>query len=112
MGELLDHLGKATPELTDALAFARRQAIAGGDVEAIEQRAWNLWDRRSAAGPAFTAVAQLLFAVSRADRHDRQSLAGSCSTPICLLEELESGRGEVFDRVVAHFDGYIGMGPV
>ncbi len=54
-----------------------------------------------------TAVAQLLFTLSRGNRSERQRLAISCATPICLLEQFESRKGEVFDRVVSRFQSYI-----
>ena len=108
VGELLEHLGKASVEFDEALSLARQQAAEGVDLEAIEQKAWGFWSRRSPEDPSFTAVAQLLFALSRSDRSRRSSLAAACSTPICLLEKLESKRDEVFDRVVSHFASNVG----
>ncbi len=93
VGELLDHLGKATVELKDSLSMARRHAVEGADLETIEQRAWDLWSRRSAEGETLTAVAQLLFALSRADRYGRRFLAISCSTPIYLLGRVDKFQG-------------------
>jgi hypothetical protein len=105
--DLLDHLGELTTEMDRALAAAGGQAAEGAGREAIEEMAWSFWSRRSPGDAAPTAVAQLLFALSRADRSNRLAFAGACSTPICLLEKIESRRGEVFDRVVAHFARYL-----
>lgn len=111
VGDLLDHLGRASVEFTEALDFARIQAAKGVEFEAVERRAWGFWLRRSE-GEAFTAVAQLLFALSHGNRSQRRHLAMCCSTPISLLERLESRSGEVFDRVVDHFSKQVGDGPV
>jgi hypothetical protein len=105
--ELLGHLGKASAELEEALSWARQQAADGPDREAVEQMAWRFWLRRSPRAPEMTAVAQLLFSLSRSDRSEPSSLACACSTPICLLERLEAKRGEVFDRVILHFSNYV-----
>jgi hypothetical protein len=107
VGELLNHLGKASAELTEAVSWARRQAADGPDNEAVERMASGLWSRRSPEQPEITAVAQLLFALSRSDRSQHISFAGACSAPICLLERLESERGEVLDRVISHFSRYV-----
>jgi hypothetical protein len=109
VGDLLDHFGESTAQTDWALAAARGQAAEGAGREAIEEMAWSFWSRRSPEDVAPTAVAQFLFALSRADRSDRLAFAGACSTPICLLEKIESRRGEVFDRVVAHFTSYLGV---
>lgn len=106
VGNLLTHFSRATPELDEAVAFARRAAAEAISTEQIEQRATSLWLRRGD-GLHFTAVAQLLFALSRGDRAQRHMLAGASSTPILLLEELESRDGEVFDRVIQHFIRYV-----
>jgi hypothetical protein len=106
VGDILDHFGKSTAEIMEALSSARRQATEGADHSAIENMAWGFWRRRPPEDVVRTAVAQALFAFSRDDRSDRFAFALSCSTPICLLERLESRRGEVFDRVVAHFSNY------
>jgi hypothetical protein len=107
IGDILGDLGKASAELTEAVSWARRQAADGPDREAIERMASGLWSRRSPQQPEITAVAQLLFALSRSDRSQHISFAGACSAPICLLERLESERGEVFDRVILHFSRYV-----
>jgi len=107
--DLLDHFGESTAEARVALSSARRQVVVERvDREAIEKMAWEYWSRRSPDDVTCTAVAQLLFALSRADRADRLAFAGACSTPICLLEGLESRHGEVFDRVTTHFLNYSG----
>src|SRR5262249_34406027 len=108
VGDLLDYFGRSTAEVREALSSAPGEARQGGDPRAIERMAWGFWSSRSPENATFTAVAQLLFALSRADRSDRFGFAGACSTPLCLLEGLESRRGEVFDRVVAHFSNYVG----
>jgi hypothetical protein len=108
VGDLLDHFGKSTAEIREALSSARGQAAEGADREAIEKVAWVFWSRRLPEDATFTAVAQLLFALSRADRSDPFAFAGACSTPICLLEGLEACRGDVFDRVISHFSNYVG----
>lgn len=112
VGDLLDGLGLATRELKEALVFAQRQVCEETDHEAVESRAWELWLRRSAEGASFTAVAQLLFALSRGDRADRRRLAAACATPICLLESLETRNGEVLDRVIEHFSRHAAGGSV
>lgn len=110
VGDLLDHLGRASAEISAALSWARQQALDGPNLEAIERMACGFWSRRSPEAPENTAVAQLLFALSRSDRSDRVFFLGACCAPICLLEEIEPERGEVFDRVVSHFSRYVGGG--
>jgi hypothetical protein len=105
VGELLDHFGKAADELKEGVSLARRQAIEDGDIEAIQRAAWKLWLRRTAEGPAYTAVAQLLFVLLRDPSQPGWAVA--CYTPICLLERLESRPGEVLDRVVADFSRHV-----
>jgi hypothetical protein len=107
VAELLEFYGRATPEITEALSSARRQAREGNDFEAIERTAWSFWSRRSMEEPVFTAVAQLLFALSRAGRSDRELFAHASATPILLLEQLESRSGVVLDRVTSHFSIYV-----
>jgi hypothetical protein len=108
VGDLLELLGKASAEFDGALSLARRYAADGGDPEEIEREAWGFWSRRLPEDASTTAVAQLLFALSRGDRSHSRDFLAACATPICLLEGLESRRGEVFDRVVAHFSSYAG----
>jgi hypothetical protein len=110
VGDLLDHFGRSTAEVREALSSARRQAAEGDHREAIEKMAWGFWSRsrRSPEDVVSTAVAQLLFVLSRSDRSDRKVFAAACSTPICLLEGLESRRGEVFDRVIMHYSNHVG----
>jgi hypothetical protein len=106
--ELLERYGEATVELMDALSFARRQTVEGLDLELIEQRAWGLWVRREAEGGPFTAVAQLLFSLSRAGRSQPSVHRVICwAAPICILEKLELWPGEVLDRVIANFCRYV-----
>jgi hypothetical protein len=107
---LLDHLGIAAEELKEASAMARRVGGDGAELRAVEERAWGLWVHRSTRGTAFTAVAQLLFAVSRADRSSCSALASAGATPLCLLERLESRSGEVHERAVAHFAEFVTEG--
>jgi hypothetical protein len=107
VAEVLESYGRATPEIAEASSLARRQAAEGNDFEALERTAWSFWSRRSMEEPVFTAIGQLLFALSRADRCDRELFALACATPILLLEQLESGSGVVLDRVTSHFSSYV-----
>lgn len=110
LGDLLEYLGVATDELMDAVSVAQHQSIEGPDFEEIERRAWTLWIRRADEGDSVTAVAQLLFALSRAEVSDRRLLAANRSMPIWLLQRLETRTGEVFDRVIEHFAKHVGDG--
>src|SRR5262249_3969868 len=110
VADLLDHRGIADEELKDASAIARRVGGEGADLRAVEERAWGLWVHRSTRGTAFTAVAQLLFAISRADRASRRAMASAGATPLCLLERLESRSGEVLERAIAHFAEFVTEG--
>lgn len=107
---LLDHLGKASTELKEAISWARQQAADGTDREAIEQMAWGFWNRRSPEKGEITAIAQLLFVLSRSDWSQRFDFVVGCSTPILVLEGLESRRGEVFNQVLSHFSSYVDSG--
>ena len=107
VGELLEYFGKSSAEFSEALSWSCRLTGDDIDIQAIEQRAWCFWSRRSPEDVPFTAVAQLLFALSRSDRSHRTHHIAACSAPICLLERLESRRGEVFDRVISHFSRYV-----
>jgi hypothetical protein len=109
VGNLLTHFDRAMPELDEAVGFACRAATEAISTEQVEQRAMSLWLRRGD-GLHFTAVAQLLFALSRGDRAQRHMLAGASATPILLLEELEPRDGEFFNRVIQHFTRYIDDG--
>ncbi|WP_165067221.1 hypothetical protein [Paludisphaera rhizosphaerae] len=109
VGELLCQLGKATPEVEAAISLARHQAVEVVDRDELERLAWHFWSRRSAENTEFTAVAQLLFAISRADRSRPALFASACSTPICLLESLEDYPSQVFDRVMSHFETYVSL---
>jgi hypothetical protein len=97
--------------LKDAIRLAHRHAADDVASELIEEVAWGLWVRRTSEDTSITAVAQLLFVLSRGDRSDRRGFALSCATPICLLERMESRHGEVLDRVVASFLDYVGDRP-
>lgn len=105
---LLNRLGKMSPQIEEVLARTRQQTADDPDRSAIERAAWDIWSRRSREGPAFTAIAQLLFVLARSDRVDLvPSFAAACATPICLLEQLEQEPGQVFDLTVEHFSSHV-----
>jgi hypothetical protein len=107
VGDLLHYFGRSTAAIEDAISSLRQHTAKGTGRDEIEQTAWHFWPHRSPNDPTFTAVAQLLFAFSRADQSPSNRKAWSCSTPIILLEDLESRQGEVFDRVLRHFSNYL-----
>jgi hypothetical protein len=107
VGDMLHHLGASTEELEVALSFARRCAREGIASEAIEQKAQELWVRR-AEDLAWTAVAQLLFALL-AHRERRKWYRGSCAVPLCILDRLATPQGGLLERVVSNFSDYVGV---
>jgi hypothetical protein len=105
--ELLNAAGKLTVEFEDAIRLAQQQAVDGMDIDEVERRAGSFWVRRRAGDVSFTAVAQLLFALSRLDRSQGRWLEGAASTPLMLLEEIEPQPGHVFEHVIKRFSEFV-----
>ena len=111
VSDLLVHFGRASAEFDATLSLAHRYATGGGNAVEVEQQAWKFWLCPSPEYHVRKAVAQLLFALARSAPTASRHPVWRFAVPICLLEGLESSRGEVFDRVVAHFTRYTD-GPV
>jgi len=104
---VISRLGVLTDEFQQALRFAQNQATNGINKEDVEKLAESFWLRRGKEGAAFTAIAQLLYALSRFDRSNGKVLGRSATTPLFLLQELESRDGEVLDYVIENFSTYV-----
>ena len=110
---LLLQLDRSTDELREAIALARRSNDEGADLDVIDQRAWALWRHREGNGGPRTAVAQLLFARTRAEQNDNDPRLFSLAlaTPICVLERGEPRPGAIFERVIEMFSAHVGLDP-